>query len=164
MLSPYNLLLIKHITFIQERNISRENMSFVCSNRFIKSIEPHVKLVTLQLLWWRQPGCCSCDVMIDYKTQSTSLSLQHHSFFSFSKINFWITSKNKINHVLTKVFYCWVPRTISSVINFALYTHRFLGRAQKHTFSYPYVKTRVHHNTFITSATHITKSGKSQSI
>lgn len=87
------LLLIKHITFIQERKISSENMSLLYSNRFIKSIEPHVKLVALRFPWWPEPGCCCCGIMIDYKTEYARHYLQHHSFFFFSKTNFWITSK-----------------------------------------------------------------------
>lgn len=134
MLSPYNLLLIKHITFIQERNISRENMSFVCSNRFIKSIEPHVKLVTLQLLWWRQPGCCSCDIMIDYKTQSTSLSLQHHSFFSFSKLIFESRQKIKLITSWRRYFIAGSFAQLAASLT-SLFTRTVFSAEHKNTLS-----------------------------
>jgi len=124
-------------------------MSLLYSNRFIKSIEPHVKLVALRLPWWPEPRCCCCVIMIDYKTEYArhylSSTILFFFFFFFSKTNFWITSKNKINHVLTKTFYCWVSWKISSVINFALGTHHFLGKLQEHTVGCPNTQTRLHH-------------------
>jgi hypothetical protein len=83
-------------------------LSLPYSNRFINSIEPHVKLVALRLPWWPGPGCCCCGIMIDYKREYARhylhviISPAPFFFFFFSKTNFWITSKNKINHVVTK--------------------------------------------------------------
>ena len=157
-----------HIHTGEKNQHWKYELSLLYSNRFINSIEPHVKLVALRLPWWPEPGRCCCGIMIDYKTEYARHYLSSTIlFFFFSKTNFWITSKNKINHVLTKTFYCWVSCKISSVINFALSTHHFRGKLQKHTVGCSNTQSTAPCATcdgVITSATHTTRSEMTRSI
>ena len=135
-------------------------MSLLYSNRFIKSIEPHVKLVALRLPWWPEPGwcCCCCGgIMIDYKTEyarhylSSTILLFFPFFFFFSETNFWITPKIKLITWWQRHFIAGgLSQKLAAPLTSLLARTIFRGKLQKknthtHTVGCPNTQTRVQH-------------------
>ena len=86
-----------HIHTGEKNQHWKYELSLLYSNRFINSIEPHVKLVALRLPWWPEPGRCCCGIMIDYKTEYARHYLSSTIlFFSFQKLIFESRQKIKL--------------------------------------------------------------------
>lgn len=110
-------------------------MSLLYSNRFIKSIEPHVKLVALRLPWWPEPGCCCCGIMIDYKTEYARHYLSSTILFSsFQKLIFESRQKIKLIASWQRHFIAGsLAKLAASLIS--LWARTFFAESYKNTLS-----------------------------